>query len=209
MIDCQKKGEPRARSRQTRYRNSFPATMRVTLVFEVQTHSESHKQKNIIWERQQATVTREKNMRWRQQPPKFPKKKQLLKIEKKNPWLENRFGGPLNPKTKTKKHSLEQMNSPSCARSFYQQHTAKQILTRFVASFFFYILYISRLQSRSTSTNTNKLNLRNLFTRPKRKNLTFPRQIELIFFPWNKSLALTHVQPKSKKHSLPLQHHCT
>ena len=63
MIDCQKKGEPRARSRQTRYRNSFPATMRVTLVFEVQTHSESHKQKNIIWERQQATVTREKNMR--------------------------------------------------------------------------------------------------------------------------------------------------
>ena len=95
------------------------------------------------------------------------------------------------------------MNSPSCARSFYQQRTAKQILTRFVASFFFYILYISRLRSRSKSTNTNKLNERNLFIRPKRKKSHLPTSNRAyFFFPWNKSLALTHVQPKRKKTQL-------
>ena len=30
-----------------------------------------------------------------------------------------------------------------------------------------------------------------------RKRLTFPRQIELLFSPWNKSLTLTHVLPKN------------
>ena len=156
MMDCQKKGEPRARSRQTRYRNSFPATLRVTLVFKVQTHSESHKQKNIIWERQQATVTREKKHALtsaaaeisQKKTSKNRKKDHGWKIDLVDRWIQNQ---------KQKKHSLEQMNSPSCARSFHQQHTAKQILTRFVASFFFiYYIYPGFRVGRHPQIQTNK-----------------------------------------------------
>ena len=94
------------------------------------------------------------------------------------------------------------MNSPSFARSFYQQHKAKQILTRFVASFFF-IYYIYIQASKSVDIHKYKQIKRTepVHQAQKKKNSPSHVKSSLIFSPWNKSWALTHVQPKRKKHT--------